>query len=180
MPDGCRNPEKERQRVLNVISLEFSASPLKPLVTAPAAARELDCLSHCWIDDPSGAVQKPQVCTRVNCCLLALFFCFYCCLFVWGNCQPLTHSHTLTHTLTHSHTHNVCVSLCCIRSSTTASWVQRILTQTFTLTLAGLQFGTTYFRFVAALLWLLRLLLYVALCGMNHCLPARVLCPHSL
>eukprot|EP00984_Skeletonema_dohrnii_P034091 scaffold33102_cov61-Skeletonema_dohrnii-CCMP3373.AAC.1 len=46
--DYLSTPEKERTRILNVITLEYSQTPLGKLVREPAFAREVDFVSQCW------------------------------------------------------------------------------------------------------------------------------------
>lgn len=52
--DYLDTPEKERTRILNVITLEYSQTPLGTLVTEPQFARDVDFVSQCWpktVDD---------------------------------------------------------------------------------------------------------------------------------
>ncbi|KAL7498615.1 hypothetical protein ACHAWT_007789 [Skeletonema menzelii] len=46
--DYLNTPEKERTRILNVITLEYSQTPLGRLVTEPQFAREVDFVNQCW------------------------------------------------------------------------------------------------------------------------------------
>ena len=46
--DYLRTPEEERTRVLNVITLEYSQTPLGKMVTEPLFAREVDFVNLCW------------------------------------------------------------------------------------------------------------------------------------
>ena len=52
--DYLGTPEKERTRILNVITLEFSQTPLGKMVLEPQFARDVDFVSQCWpktVDD---------------------------------------------------------------------------------------------------------------------------------
>lgn len=52
--DYLGTPDKERTRILNVITLEYSQTPLGKLVTEPQFARDVDFVSKCWpktVDD---------------------------------------------------------------------------------------------------------------------------------
>jgi len=46
--DYLDTPEKERTRILNVITLEYSQTPLGRLVTEPQFARDVDFVNQCW------------------------------------------------------------------------------------------------------------------------------------
>eukprot|EP00984_Skeletonema_dohrnii_P004280 scaffold1516_cov80-Skeletonema_dohrnii-CCMP3373.AAC.1 len=46
--DYLSTPEQERTRILNVITLEYSQTPLGKLVREPQFAREVDFVSQCW------------------------------------------------------------------------------------------------------------------------------------
>jgi hypothetical protein len=46
--DYLDTPESERTRILNVITLEYSQTPLGKLVTEPQFARDVDFVSQCW------------------------------------------------------------------------------------------------------------------------------------
>lgn len=59
-----RSPMQERTRVLNVISLEFSKTPLCDHVQAPVIAKQLDCLTSCWNSIDDKTLQRPEVCHR--------------------------------------------------------------------------------------------------------------------
>lgn len=46
--DYLSTPEHERSRILNVITLEYSQTPLGDMVTEPQFARDVDFVMHCW------------------------------------------------------------------------------------------------------------------------------------
>jgi hypothetical protein len=54
-------PSIPRQSVLNVISLEFSGTPLEPLVRSPRVVRQLDWIDTVWPRARHQAGQYPRV-----------------------------------------------------------------------------------------------------------------------
>ena len=80
----------DRTTVLNVISLEFSETPLAQYVRSPDIVRKLDWIDLFWPRDRKRAKVYPQVLHPPQ--------------HVDDHTHTRTHTHTLVHTRTHSYT----------------------------------------------------------------------------
>ncbi|CAN0155146.1 unnamed protein product, partial [Discosporangium mesarthrocarpum] len=58
---------KPGQAILNMISLEFSDTPLRGLVTSPSTVREVDWIERCWPKDRKGARAHFKVVVQYYC-----------------------------------------------------------------------------------------------------------------